>query len=136
MRRSPVLRLASVVGLALALVGCGSSTETPDPAAPATPVTPVTSESLGTPEPTMTSLDDPKAMRVTMTGTIEDGVESGCLVFTDEATGKTYSVTEELPPEMSTDGRVSVTGTIDPDMMSFCMQGPVLIVDEVSEAAD
>lgn len=131
MRRLPlVLRLASV-GLLFAIVGCGSPSETPDPAAPSAPGV-GTSTGTGSPSPTSPS---PKPTPVTMTGTLAEGVESGCLVFTDEATGRTYSITAPVPGAGS-GGRVTVTGTVDPDMMSFCMQGPVLIVEDVTDAEE
>ena len=146
MRHAPLLRLAAGAGLALALAGCGSAGAPPADPGPAGTSAPSTSTSsasaastTGTPTPSLT--DPPtngKAMTVTMTGTIEDGVESGCLVFTDEATGETYSITSDrLPGSAAALGsRVTVTGTVDPDLMSFCQQGPVLLVDEVTEPAD
>lgn len=142
MRRAPVLRLALVAGLALALAGCGSSTEPPAdsdvPTSATTPTTPTTSSTTtGTPTaPMLTTPADGKAIRVTMTGTIEDGVENGCLVFTDEATGETYSITTDDLPGSSTGPRVTITGTVDPEMVSFCQQGPVLLVDEVTDPTD
>lgn len=142
MRRAPVLRLALVAGLALALAGCGSSTEPPAdsgvPTSATTPTTTPTTSSTTTGRPTAPMLTTPavgKAMRVTMTGTIEDGVENGCLVFTDEATGETYSITDDLPGS-SAGPRVTITGSVDPEMMSFCQQGPVLLVDEVTDPTD
>jgi hypothetical protein len=138
MRPARILRLTSAVGLALVLLGCGTSADSPgepDPtSAPATSTSAPTSSSP-TASPTLTSSDG-KPMRVTMTGTIEDGVESGCLVFTDEATGRTYSLTSDQLPGTALGSRVTVVGTVDPDMLSFCQQGPVLLVDEVTAPAD
>lgn len=139
MRRSPILRPASVLALALALSACGSATESPsatDPASGATSSGPTTSAPTVSPTPSQTlapAPDGAKPTPVTMTGTLAEGVESGCLVFTDEATGETYAITEPVPGD-GTGGRVTVTGTVDPDMMSFCMQGPVLLVEEIEPA--
>jgi len=136
MRRAPILRLTSVFGLALILAGCGSPTDSPGESDPASAPATTASGSPSLAPPTLTP-GDGKPVRVTMTGTIEDGVESGCLVFTDEASDETYSIaSDQLPGTAALDSRVTLTGTIDPDMMSFCMQGPILLVTEVTEATD
>lgn len=149
MRRIPLpsrpahLVLAVSLAGALALGGCGSGSETP-----AGTTTAPTGTSSGTgeasttqaPPTTETPVETPSAGRptpVTMTGTVEDGVESGCQVFTDEATGETYSLAAPLPDTgtgVRDASRITVTGTVDPDMMSFCMQGPILVVTEATPA--
>ena len=131
MRRLPLPLRVTTVGLALVLAGCGSTSETPDPAASSTPAA---GTSTGTTSPSVSpSSPSSKPTPVTMTGTLAEGVESGCLVFRDEATGDTYSVTKPIAGP-GTLGRVTVTGTVDPEMMSFCMQGPVLVVEDGTAA--
>lgn len=139
MRRSPVLRLAALGGLALLLAGCGQS-ESPEPGAPAAtaPVTTASASPSSEGTPTSPSLTAPvgKATRVTVTGYVTDGVESGCLVLTDEVTGARYSVAAAQLPEIGPTTRATVIGTVDPDMMSYCQEGPVLIVEQALEPTD
>lgn len=140
MRRSPVLRLAAVVGLALVLTGCGqgASTEPGGPAsppastAPATTVSATPSSEGPLPSPSLTAPGG-KATRITVTGYVTDGVESGCLVLTDEVTGARYSVSADQLPEIGPTTRATVIGTVDPDMMSYCQEGPVLVVEQALE---
>jgi len=74
-----------------------------------------------------------KRVSVTVIGSIEEGVEQGCLVLTDEETGTVYSVTQDELPEIGPGTRVKVEGHIDPGMVSYCQQGEVIIVDEVTD---
>ncbi|MGA8044708.1 MAG: hypothetical protein WCA30_00420 [Dermatophilaceae bacterium] len=139
MRRLPLLHLASIAGLAVVVAACGTATEPPGEAA-STPA--VTSESptrtaapsqtptgpIATIPPGSGSLE-----RVTVTGLLEEGVESGCVVITDDQSGQVYTVTgTDLPERLGE--RVTVTGTVDPDMVSYCQQGAILLVDEVTPA--
>ena len=141
MRRTPVLRLASVVGLGVLLAGCGTAAEPPaDPGAS----TAVASESpTRTPTPGQTPTGpiatlspapgrDPLE-KVTVTGLLEEGVETGCLVIIDDENGQVYNVTgADLPDRIGE--RLTVTGTVDPDMVSYCQQGAIMLVDEVTPA--
>lgn len=139
MRHLPLLHLASIAGLAMVVAGCGSATEPPEEPA-STPA--VTTE---TPRPTASPTQSPTGPiatvppgpggleRVTVTGVLEEGVESGCVVLTDEESGQVYTVTGRGLPERIGQ-RVTVTGTVDPDMVSYCQQGAILLVDEVTPA--
>lgn len=63
----------------------------------------------------------------TLTGTVEDGVETGCRVIrTDEGTFVLIG-SVEVP-----NGRVTVTGVHAPNRMSFCQQGPLFEVKSVT----
>jgi hypothetical protein len=137
MRRLPLLRLTSAVGLALLLAGCGSQAESPQDSGAAgtgmespTASTPTASPSgpIATISPGAGSLE-----KVTVTGLLEEGVEAGCLVITDEESGQVYNVTGADLPERIGE-RLTVTGTVDPDMMSYCQQGAIMLVDEVTPA--
>lgn len=141
MRRAPVLRLASVVGLGVLLAGCGTATEPPADPGPATTVTSESPTRTSTPVQTPTGPiatlspapgTDPLE-KVTVTGLLEEGVEAGCLVITDDENGQVYTVTgPDLPDRIGQ--RLTVTGTVDPDMVSYCQQGSILLVDEVTPA--
>jgi hypothetical protein len=135
----PLLRLASVVGIAVLLGGCGTSTEPPEDPGPTSATTapsrttpPVQSPTgpIATSPPGSGSLE-----KVTLTGLVEEGVETGCLVITDEQSGDVYNVTgADLPERVGQ--RLTVTGTVDPDMMSYCQQGTIVLVEEVSPAPE
>jgi len=70
---------------------------------------------------------------VTVIGTLEDGVEAGCFVLTDEESGEVYSVTHDDMSEIGPGTRVKVTGHVDPNMMSYCQQGQALVVERVTD---
>lgn len=139
MRRLPLLHLATVVGLAVVVAGCGTTTE-PSEGPASTPA--VTSESPTRTASPSQSPTGPIATippgsgdleRVTVTGVLEEGVESGCVVITDAESGQVYTVTGlDLPDRLGE--RVTVTGTVDPDMVSYCQQGAILLVDDVTPA--
>ncbi|KAB7743973.1 hypothetical protein GA707_10925 [Nostocoides sp. F2B08] len=139
MRPVPLVRLAPVVGLAVLVAACGSATESPEePAATSSVASESPSRTVGptqtptgpiaTISPGMGSLE-----RVTVTGVLEEGVESGCVVITDVESGQVYTVTGTGLPERLGE-RVTVTGTVDPDMVSYCQQGAIILVDEVTPA--
>lgn len=138
MRRAPLPHLAAALGLALVLSACGSSSEPPGDPGPTTPPTAPTSAPARTPDPTPTSPDvstpaPGKPQEVTVIGTLEDGVETGCFVLTDEESGEVYSVTHDDMSEIGPGTRVKVTGHVDPNMMSYCQQGQILVVERVTD---
>jgi hypothetical protein len=90
----------------------------------------------------------PASSRITVTGVLKQGVEAGCMILeTDD--GRTYTlvdmpnyrcgrvnatVSQEqtlrcLPPYGKT---IVVTGYIEPNAVSYCMQGPLLHVDSLT----
>ncbi|MEV0650894.1 hypothetical protein AB0I28_37155 [Phytomonospora sp. NPDC050363] len=66
-------------------------------------------------------VDPTKGKSVTITGTVEAGVEHGCLVL--NANGKTYSLLGGDKQILTAGTQVEVTGHEAPDVMSFCQQG-------------
>jgi hypothetical protein len=111
--------------LLLALAGCGSAEGpgTADPAGPA--ATTVTAGASTTP-----TSADPAPLEAT--GTVETGVEAGCLVFTpeDAAPGERWTLTGEVG-DLRPGQRVTVRGSLRPDAVSFCQQGQVFEVAAV-----
>jgi hypothetical protein len=65
--------------------------------------------------------------RLTLTGTVESGVEPSCLVLTDEKTGMRVNLTggNRL---VRVGARVTVVGQIRTDLMSYCQQGQIFEV--------
>ncbi len=97
-----------------------SSVSTTDGAGPSTPAVP----SL-----TTRPLVPPVAgQQLTLTGTIEEGVEHGCLLLTDTATGRRYNLTGGNPAIIKVGVKVKVVGVIRKDLMSYCQQGAIFQV--------
>ncbi len=65
----------------------------------------------------------------TLTGDVEAGVEHGCLILRDG--GKTYLLIGGDPAVVHPGARVRVTGRVNTDLRSYCMQG---VPFQVSEA--
>ncbi|WP_051326208.1 hypothetical protein [Glycomyces tenuis] len=142
--------------LMAAVVACGSgggsggSEDSPNivaPTAPAVSTTIELTEPLQTePEvtdmpsetpyldPSMGSSDKPTSNAVmTITGTIESGVESGCLVMTYN--GTVYGIFGQYDKSVVYAGaEVTLHGHLDPGMMSFCQQGTPFVVEEAESA--
>jgi len=67
----------------------------------------------------------------TLTGTITEGVESGCLVLTDEAGAVLANLIGIDPATVTFEVTVEVTGKFQPDMMTTCQQGSPFAVATV-----
>ena len=67
--------------------------------------------------------------KISVTGCPVTGVEAGCIVITDSATGESYNITAitsgSKPFDLNQHLVIQLNGTVS-DEMSFCMQGPVL----------
>jgi hypothetical protein len=132
--RHLLLGLAACV--ALLVTGCaapagtaapGSSTAdqaTPSSGTPTLGTTP-SGKSTGRP-------DTSAGTTVTVTGTVMEGVEAKCLILrTDSAS---YQLVGGDPQVVHADARITVTGIIRTDLMSYCMQGIPLQVTSASPA--
>jgi hypothetical protein len=69
------------------------------------------------------------ARTVSVEGTVEDGVEPGCVVLSD-SDGREWTLTGPLK-KLPHDVPLTVTGTTTPDILTTCMQGDVLDVRRV-----
>jgi hypothetical protein len=68
----------------------------------------------------------PMGTNVAVQGCVRSGVEGGCLVITDKASGKTYQINAAVPkPDPARRLVVRLKGTVS-GMVDFCQQGPVL----------
>ena len=69
---------------------------------------------------------------IEVTGVVEAGVESGCLVLRTEDVA--YQLSGSTDPLIRPGARLTVIGRVNPDLMTTCQQGPVLEVLEVRAA--
>jgi hypothetical protein len=72
--------------------------------------------------------------RLTIVGTVEDGVEPSCLILTDEKTGRRYNAMGGDRAIVKVGARIKVVGVIRTDVMSYCQQGQILQVLQASKA--
>lgn len=132
------------VGLMLILTACGSSggptaTSTPSPA---TLSTGLTSGPTGAPGPsgtpvvpTQSTLPLPGSSgaaggTTTLQGTVTEGVESGCIVLTDDSGAALANLQGWDLRTYPFGSSVQVTGTFEQDMMTTCQQGmPFEVID-------
>ncbi len=70
--------------------------------------------------------------RLTLTGTVEAGVEASCLVLEDEKTGLRVNLTGGEKAVVRVGSRITVVGQLRNDVMSYCQQGPVFVVIEAT----
>lgn len=88
--------------------------------------TPYLDPSLGSDKPR-------EGHELTITGTVESGVESGCLVI--EHDGTVYGIFGDYDESVVYAGaEVTLRGYPDPTMMSFCQQGTPFVVQEAGAA--
>jgi hypothetical protein len=73
------------------------------------------------------------AGQVTLTGTVREGVEPGCLLL-DAKGGTRYLLVGGERAELRPGSRVAVTGRVDRDLLSTCQQGEPLVVASIEPA--
>jgi len=76
----------------------------------------------------------PAEVHKTLVGTVAAGVEAGCLILTDETTGRQYNLTGGDKAILKAGARVKVTGVTPTDMMSYCQQGAIFQVLTAAKA--
>lgn len=116
--------------------GGGSDDETSTPSASAEPTTaPESTEESPVPEETTPYLDPSlgdttkPGSAITISGTVEEGVESGCLVLEHE--GTVYGLFGNFDTSVVYAGAtVSLQGNVDDGMMSTCQQGTPFVVED------
>jgi hypothetical protein len=147
---SRIRRFAAVTGplvgalMLAALTACGaggggSDDDTPAPATSAEPTTALEStEETPVPEETTPYLDPSlgettKPGALTISGTVEEGVEAGCLVL--EYEGTVYGIFGNFDSAVVYAGAsVTLQGKVDEGMMSTCQQGTPFVVEEAQTA--
>jgi hypothetical protein len=75
----------------------------------------------------------PVAAKLTLTGTVESGVEHGCLLLTDRKSGRRVNLSGGNPSIVKAGATVTVVGVIRGDLMSYCQQGPIFQVLEAKK---
>jgi hypothetical protein len=70
----------------------------------------------------------PGVGEVSVTGTVEAGVEAGCLLL------EGYLLLDGDPAVIQPGRRVRVTGRVNTDIMSYCQQGTPLMVTSAEPA--
>ncbi|MFC7532093.1 hypothetical protein [Actinoplanes sp. GCM10030250] len=124
----------SVVPAALLLVlaaGCANN-NTSDAGAP--PTAPSADLPSASPEPTAESpAASAPAGSATITGTVRQGVEPGCLLLKD-ATGDHLLVfkDDKIEATVKAGSEVTVVGKVETGMMTTCMQGEPFVVSSVA----
>jgi hypothetical protein len=118
-----------VVGLLLAVAACGSSgSGTGSGSTPGGPDTTPSTTPTTTPVEDLTLTPSPSVPPVTVTGTVSDGVEAGCLVLTtDDGTYTLIGQTRGL----TAGSQVTLRGVPAPDVLTTCQQGTAFRVLEV-----
>ncbi|MEU8296700.1 hypothetical protein AB0C04_05365 [Micromonospora sp. NPDC048909] len=142
------LRLTVVALLAgVALTACGAaddagtptSTSTGAPPVTEQPATPATSPTPATPPAPSTSPTRPPKSpggptlpppvgATTLTGTIAPGVEPGCLLLDG------YLLVGGPRNVLTAGAKVTVSGRVEPNMMTTCQQGTPFVVESAQRA--
>jgi hypothetical protein len=86
------------------------------------------------PDTPPTTTPDPPSGELTVTGTVSEGVEPGCLLL-DADQGNRYLLVGGLRDELRPGARVRVTGRVDRQLLSVCQQGEPLVVASVEPAS-
>lgn len=100
--------------------------ESPGPATPLTPITPApttATASTRTPKLPAGPSKPPPVGAATLTGTVQAGVEPGCLLLDG------YLLIGGPREVLTVGASVRVTGKIQPDLMSICQQGIPFMVE-------
>jgi hypothetical protein len=126
--------VACVALVALAVAsGCDSGKQpSATPSGPAVSPSEVPSGSApgaGTPSDPVSSEKPDKDDIVELRGTVEAGVEPGCLIL--QSGGKTYGLYGGDPNVLKAGAKVVVRGLPQPDMVTTCQQGIPFQVAEV-----
>ncbi|WP_432831089.1 hypothetical protein [Dactylosporangium sp. CA-092794] len=128
------LRFVVLVGFAgLLLVACASpDSSEPVSAPPPSIATPPGSGGPSLPASGGPSLrpGDSSVVEVSVTGTVQDGVEPGCVLLATDS--KTYLLVGPKRAELPKAGtRATVYGHPEPDLLSTCQQGTPFRVNRV-----
>jgi hypothetical protein len=81
--------------------------------------------------PLVTRPTPPAGGRLTVTGTIREGVEPGCMLLDAKPGGGRYLLVGGDRGELRVGARVKVTGRVDRNLLSTCQQGEPLVVASI-----
>jgi hypothetical protein len=125
MKHSNLRALAGLLLAGALLAACADPGVDGGGAAGATSTVPTTVPG----NPPLTRPTAPAGGQLTVTGTVRDGVEPGCLLL-DAEQGRYLLIGGERG-ELRAGTRVQVTGRVVPDLMSTCQQGEPLVVASI-----
>jgi hypothetical protein len=117
-----------LAGLLLAGLGSACAGSDGDDAGAGQGATTAPATSPTTTGPVPTTEPAPPAGEVTVTGTVSEGVEAGCLLLDG------YLLVGGDRDQLRPGARVAVTGRVDSGLLSTCQQGVPLVVASVEPA--
>jgi hypothetical protein len=101
-----------------------AQTSAPRSTTPVTPAPTDASPSSGRVPP----VTGPTGRQLTLHGTVEEGVEPGCLLLKDTTTGLRYNLTGGNEAIVKVGATLTVVGVVRKDLRSYCQQGQILQV--------
>lgn len=134
-------RSAAALGLIVCLAGCANSPATSPSGAAASDSAPVSAPAptSSAPAPSTEPTTEPSGAKPTatgaetITGTVEAGVEPGCLLLRDsKGSHLLFFDDAAMRTDAAVGKKVTLTGRSAPTMMSTCQQGIPFIVTSVS----
>jgi hypothetical protein len=129
MKHTNHLRMLAGLLLAGALLAACADPDPGDGGAAAGGATTAPTTAPGTPP--VTSPTPPAGGRLTVTGTVREGVEPGCMLLDAEQGGGRYLLAGGERGELRAGARVKVTGRVDRNLLSTCQQGEPLVVASI-----
>jgi Protein of unknown function (DUF5818) len=130
MRQTTALRALTGLLLAAAMVAACADSGAGDGAAGGGSGPTTAPKTLPTAPTSTTPPGSPGKSRITVTGTLRDGVEPGCVVLRTEQ-GTAYLLVGGDRSKLTAGGRVQVTGVLSPDLLSICQEGQPLLVSSI-----
>jgi Protein of unknown function (DUF5818) len=110
------------------------TTAAPSTAAPTTKPAPTTAAPTTTAPPPSSTAEMPRdRIKVLATGTVQEGVEPGCLIL-DTGKGQRYVLLSKDTSKLKPGAKVAVVGVRATGQVSYCQQGQPLEVQSVRPA--
>ena len=131
MQKSLALAGSLLVACALLLGACAEEDSGQGAASGGSPTTVAPTTSAPTPTTSEVPRDQ---LKVLVTGTVQEGVEPGCLIL-DTGKGQRYALLSKDKSKLKPGAKVAVVGVRAPGQISYCQQGQPLEVLTVRAAS-
>jgi ABC-type oligopeptide transport system substrate-binding subunit len=131
MNKSLVLAGSLLVACAVFLAACAEEDSGQGAASGGSPTTVAPTTSAPTPTTSEVPRDQ---IKVLVTGTVQEGVEPGCLIL-DTGKGQRYVLLSQDKSKLKPGAKVEVVGVRAPGQISYCQQGQPLEVLTVRAAS-